>query len=139
MYDRAIRDDLSGRHHGAGGNEAVASDADAVENHRAVRDERRLTDRASVQQRTMADRDVGGQFHRLAGVRVDDGAVLDIGAVADRDPIIVAAQHTIEPYARPDPEANVADHASAGRNVVFMGRRLQPFLAERINHASLLR
>src|SRR5216684_1352919 len=85
----------------------------------------------------MTHRHPGSQAHRLTLIRVDDGAVLNIGAVADHDPITVAAQHAVEPHARTDPKPNVADHASAGRNIVFIIGCLNSLVAKRINHASL--
>src|SRR6266404_7224154 len=79
----------------------------------------------------------GSQAHRLALVRVDDGAVLNVGSVADHDPITVAANHAVEPHARAHPKPNVADHASAGRDIVFIVRCLNFLVAERIDHAHL--
>src|SRR5882757_9716733 len=39
-HDRTVGDDFSRRHHGAGGNQAVPTNADAIEDDRTVRDER---------------------------------------------------------------------------------------------------
>src|SRR4029077_12549970 len=85
----------------------------------------------------MTHRYPGSQAHRLTLVRVDDGAVLNIGAVADHDPITVAAKHAVEPHARAYPKPNVADHASAGRDIVFITGCLNSLVAKRIDHADL--
>src|SRR6267154_458277 len=77
------------------------------------------------------------QAHRLTLVSMDDGAVLNIGAVADHDPITVAAKHAVEPHARPYPKPDVADHASTGRDIVFIIGCLNFLVAKRIDHASL--
>src|SRR5258708_11684633 len=85
----------------------------------------------------MTYRHPGSQAHRLALVRMDDGAVLNIGAVADHDPITVAAKHAVEPHARTHSKPNVPDHASTGRDIVFIIRCLNLLVAKRIDHASL--
>src|SRR5450631_4714117 len=87
----------------------------------------------------MAYRYPRSQAHRLTLVRMDDRAVLNIGAVADHDPIIVAANHAVEPHACACPKPNVADHGSAGRYIVFIIGRLDCLVAKRINHANLRR
>src|SRR5882762_7223921 len=85
----------------------------------------------------MTYRHPGSQTHWLTRIRMDDGAVLNVGAVADRDPIIIAADHAVEPHARTHPKPDVSDHASAGRDIVFIIRRLNFLVAKRINHAGL--
>ena len=101
----SIRNHLAGRDQRAGRDHAMTADLDAIEDHGAVRDQRRLADGAAVQQRPMSDRYPGSQAHGLALVRVDDGAVLDVDAFAQVDPIAVPAQHAVEPDARARAEA----------------------------------
>src|SRR5271155_2915147 len=83
----------------------------------------------------MPDGNLGSQGHGLAFIRMDDGAVLDVETVAQIDPIAVPAQHAIEPNARAAAEAHGADHTGVGRDVVLLARRLDPPLAQAVNHA----
>src|SRR5712671_810389 len=87
----------------------------------------------------MTYRHLGSQAHGLTLVRMDDGAVLNVAAVADHDPVIVAAKHAVEPDACTYPKPDVADHAGAGRDIVFIIGRLNFLVAKRINHANLRR
>jgi hypothetical protein len=50
-----------------------------------------------MQNDAMADRAVRPDDERKAHVGVENAVLLNIGAGADRDPLIVAAQHAAEP------------------------------------------
>src|SRR2546423_6153443 len=85
-----------------GNDRACADDAAAaysrtVHDDRAHPDERVVFKRATVQDHIVADRAVAADRERKAGVGVAGGIVLHVGALADLDPLIVAAQHPAEP------------------------------------------
>src|SRR5580658_1017544 len=117
---RAIRNALVGRHERAGGDHAVASDSDPIENTRAICDERRIAHGTAVQKRAVTDGYIAAERRRLTLVRVNDAAVLHVAALAQLDPVGVAAQHAVEPDARSLPKPYAADHASARRDVIVL-------------------
>ena len=69
--------------------------------------------RAAVQHHLVADRHVVAQRQREAGVGVQHAAVLHVAARADRDPVVVAAQHRAVPDAGVFAERHAADHRRA--------------------------
>src|SRR5690606_34498963 len=52
-------------------------------------------------------------------VHVDHRALLDVGIVADHHPVVVGADHHIEPDAHPPPDLDGPDHGGTGGDVVF--------------------
>jgi hypothetical protein len=74
-------------------------------------------------------------MHRLTLIRMDYGAILNVCAVAEYDPIVVAAQYTVEPHTRPYAKPNASDHAGAGSDIVFIASRLNFLVTEGINHS----
>ena len=86
----------------------------AVEDDRPHADQAVVLDRAAVQDDPVADGHPLADGARHAGVGVDHRQVLDIGLVADRDPVGVAAQDGVVPDAGLGPEVDVAEHDRAG-------------------------
>ena len=58
-----------------------------------------VADRAAVQHDVVADHAIGADGQRKAGIGVQRGIVLDLRALAELDPLVVAAQHRAEPDA----------------------------------------
>ena len=75
-----------------------------------------FADRAAVQNDIMADGAVGADHERKAHVGVEDAVVLNIGARADGDPFIVAAQHAAEPDIGVFLQLDAADELRARRH-----------------------
>ena len=77
----------------------------------------------------MAHRHIVADDRRLrAGVDVDDGAILDVAALADADEIGIAAQHAVKPHTRLRTDLDLADHRRRGRNEGIGGHaRAMPF------------
>ena len=99
-----------------------------------------LADRAAVQDHVMADRAVPADRQREAAVGVAGRIVLHVGAFADLDPFIVAAQHRAEPDARRTQEANLADDdGGVGNEVVSVRGQIGALSVQFVDrHACLL-
>src|SRR5262249_52943570 len=92
-YDqRIVRKFLALGHHGAGAAEAILSDPRAVEHHRAHTDQAVRRDGAAVQDHVMADDAILADIEGKAGIGVQHRVVLDLRALAELDPFVVAAQ-----------------------------------------------
>ena len=66
--------------------------------------------------RAVADRDVAADDEGKPGIDVHDHALLDIGAIADADRLVVTAQSRAEPDADIEAEMHAADHLRVGRD-----------------------
>ena len=75
------------------------ADARAVEHDRAHADQRLGADRAAMQDDVVADHAIRPDGHRETQVGVQRRIVLDLRALAEFDPLVVAAQHRAEPDA----------------------------------------
>ena len=80
-------------------------------------------DGAAVQHHLVADRAVLADRERVAGIDMEDAAVLDIAAFADLDDVVVGPQDGAEPDAGFALEADVADQDGARRDPVIAFRR----------------
>ena len=87
-----------------------------VHDDRADADERSVADGAAVQHRLVADRDVLPECERNAGVDVQDRGVLDVGALAEGDDVVVAADDCVEPDARLVVHDHRPDHGGVLRD-----------------------
>src|SRR5439155_26571865 len=74
--------------------------------------QRTVLERAAVQDDLVADGSVLADRERKAAVGVAGRIVLHVGAFADLDPLVVAAQHRAEPHAGRIQKAHLADHGS---------------------------
>src|SRR5262249_50821566 len=64
---------------------------------------------------------------RKAGIGVTDAVVLDVGALAELDPFIVAAQHRTEPDAGAALQAYLADDSRGiGDEIIAVGGKIGP-------------
>src|SRR5262249_23573873 len=115
----------------AGADQAVAADAGAVEHDRTHADQAVGRNGAAVQHDVVADDAVIADRQREAGIGVQRRIVLDLRALAELDPLVVAAQHRAEPDAGIALEAHAADHARALRDpVAAVGRQLRRHAVE---------
>ena len=128
-----FRDHLSFRDERARSDEASAADDGTVEHHRVDSDERAVLHRASVQHRMVAHADVRAEGEGKALVDVQNRRVLDIGAVADGDAVVVAAHDAVEPDARLVAEHDGADDGRVVGDVVVPAH-LHAALAKGVDH-----
>src|SRR5579883_2567702 len=97
------------RHQRAGPHQGARPDTGAVEQDRAHADQGAIADKRGMQNDAMADGDALADRHRLSGIGMNDAVILDIGARADGDPFIVAAQHRAEPDAGAGHQTDLSD------------------------------
>ncbi len=114
--ERMIVESLTFRHQGAGADQTPAPDPRAIEHDRAHADQRPFADRAAVQDRVMADRALFADRERRSYVGVQRAGFLNVGARADVDRFIVAAQDCAEPNSDVEPKHDIADHAGVRRD-----------------------
>src|SRR5262249_20664298 len=130
---------LAGRYQGPGGDHGAWPDHRAVEHDRADADEAAMLQPAAVQARAVADGDVVADLGGVLVERdVDHRAVLNVGARADADRVVVAAQHRAEPYARQRPDLDATDDDRAGRDE-GVGRDPWPMAAPRPDDGAWMR
>ncbi|KAJ8566652.1 hypothetical protein ON010_g6470 [Phytophthora cinnamomi] len=114
------RDTAARGHDAAGGDDGVGLHQGAVQDDGAHADERVVLDRARVERAAVADghvvADVGarGQPGRGGAGRVDDRAVLHVGAVADAHLVEVAADHHVVEHGRVVADLHVAHDRGVG-------------------------
>jgi hypothetical protein len=135
---RVVRELLALGHQRAGADDAVAADARAVHDDGLDADQRVVAHRAAVQHHLVADCDVGAQRQRRAHVGVQHAAVLDVAALADGDPLVVAAQHGAVPDVGAGAELDAADD---GRRFGHpgVGRHARGFVADSVQGHAVLR
>src|SRR5512132_1579736 len=111
LHTLAGRDQRAGRHHRS------AFDQTAVHDRRPHADEAAVLQRAGVQQRHVADGDIGADEGPLPFLGdMHHRAVLDVRAFADAHHVHVAAHDTAEPDAGLRADLDVADHGRARRD-----------------------
>ena len=79
--------------------------------------ERTFTYRATMQHRLMPNRHVGSELKRKSWICVQDGTVLNICAVANRDWLVVGSQYGLRSDATARSQSNAADDGCAVRHV----------------------
>src|SRR5690606_6433489 len=94
-------------------------------------------DGAAVQHDLVADGDMGADSHGKAVIGVQDGAILDVGAFADDDGIVVAANDHVEPDADILGQLHRADHGGIVCDVEVVTTGFDPTLAQCVHHADL--
>ena len=113
-------------HHGPGSDEAIPSDPRAVEHDRAHADEAVGRDAATVQDHIMADDAVLADLEGKARIGVQHRVVLDLGALAQLDPLVVPAQHRVEPDAGVGLEPHAPnDDGAIGDPITAIRRQLR--------------
>ena len=81
----------------------------------------------------MADRAVAPDRQGRADVGVKHAAVLDVGALAHLDGLIVAPEHGTEPDARVAFEPHSPDHGRGGRDpILAFGRKIRSYPVENV-------
>src|SRR5262249_26477410 len=85
-------------------------------------------DRTTVQHHVVTDHAAAADRKRKTRIGMQRRVVLDLGALADLDPLIVAAQHSAPPHADLGLEAHTADHDRGfGDPVLSVRREFRPF------------
>jgi hypothetical protein len=104
--------------HRAGRQHPAGFDHRAVQHHRGHADESPILQPCRVNNRHMPHRHIVADqaFHALAGIHMQDRAVLNIAARADANHIRIAAQNAIEPDAGTRPDRHIADHRRIRRD-----------------------
>ena len=122
-----------------GAHEAVPPDPRMVQHRRADPDQAALPDRAAMQHDAVSDGAIVTDGQRRSHVRMHDGVFLDIGARADGDPFVVAAQDASKPHARLVAEADAADDGCVWRHPESAGSgKFGRLPVERIDRHRLL-
>ena len=85
-----------------------------VQDDRPTADERAVLDHAALEVREVSDHAVVADDRGVLVDGVDDGAVLDRGALAHDDRAVVAAQHRARPDRRVGADVHVADDDGVG-------------------------
>src|SRR5919106_1443022 len=129
-----VRNLLTLGNQGLGADQAVFPHSRAVEHDGADADQRVVFDRAPVQHGEVADRHVRAYGQGKARVGVQDAAVLNVGAFAHGDQLVVATQHYAPPDARVPLEPDLADHRSARRDPELVAGGRQPGVAQGVAH-----
>ena len=101
----ALRDHRPRRH------DRLATNAGPIQNSRVHADETFVFDHASMNDRTVTNRDVLAHFEGEGVGQVSDDAVLQIRALSDRDEIDIAPQNRALPNAGAVTKPDVADHS----------------------------
>src|SRR2546423_2085392 len=103
------------RHHAARGHDRLAADHRLIEHDGADADQAQVRDDAGVQDHAVAHRDARADpgAEALVG-HVDDRQVLDVGLLADLDPLLLAAHHAAVPDAGTIAEDDVTGDGGGG-------------------------
>ena len=113
---RIIRDGCAFGDQRVGTNQTIIPDDDVVEDDAVDADQAVITYGATMHHSQMADRDAVAYGQWCAGVGVQHGPVLNIGAVANADWFVIAAYYCAEPNADVVVHDDRADDAGAGRD-----------------------
>ena len=123
-------------HQSFGADQAVPADLGAVEHHRIDADQRAVAYGAAVDHRHMADGDMLTDHYGKARIGVENAAVLDVGAVADGDRLIVAAQHRMPPNAGFFPEFDLSYDHCRGCNPKIVAIGFDAIIAQGVTHGT---
>jgi hypothetical protein len=110
-HQASRRDHRARRDQSARADDGSRADHGAVEHGRLHADKAPVLDAARVQDRAMADDDVGAHDARYVVADAQHGAILDVRSRTDRHARDVAAQNAAVPNARVGADAYVADEA----------------------------
>src|SRR5438270_3411496 len=131
--ERIVREHLVLGHQSAGTDQTVLSDLRAIENDGTHADEAVASDAAAMQHHVMADDAIVADREGKPGISMKRGIVLDLRALAELDPFVVATQNRAEPHAGIALQAHAPDHGCALGNPVAAGGgkvRSQPIQRE---------
>jgi hypothetical protein len=106
---------------------AAAADPRPIHDNRAHPDQRAVLDRATVQDDVVTNRAVLPDRQRKTPIGVAGRIVLHVGVLTDLDPLVVAAEHRAEPYARLAVQAHLADDGGRlGNEIMAVSGELGP-------------
>src|SRR5262249_1021210 len=119
-YNRARRNTSALRHDCPGSDQALLADVAARQQHRSHPNEGVAADADAVQHGPVPDNNALLQVHRSIGVGVDDTAVLDVDARAERDGGEVATDDRAVPEIDPGREDDIARDHHPRRDIVVV-------------------
>src|SRR6266853_3271224 len=113
--ERALRHFNAFHEQGAGGDDRPGPDVRTVQQNRAHANEALVFNSTAVHDRAVADGHVVADCRRMRlGHDMDDGAVLNVAAAADFDPVHIAADDHAHPDAALFADLHFADHLRTG-------------------------
>src|SRR5436190_13385137 len=119
----------------AGTNQAIIADPRAIEQDRAHADQTVGADRAAVEDDVMADHAIRPDRQRKTGIGMQGGVVLDLRALAEFDPLIIAAQYRTEPDTGVPFEPHLTDQGRSRRDPILAGlREFRTHCVEFVDH-----
>jgi hypothetical protein len=138
-HEHAVRDLLAFRNQAVRADEGAAADARAVHDHAVDADQAAVADGAAVQHHLVPDAHGVAERHRIARVDVQHRGVLDVAALADRDAVVLGADHDLEPDAHLVVQRDIADQRGVVRDVVVFAEQLNAPLADgKKGHAAMI-
>ena len=117
-------------HQRACANQAVVADLGTVQHHRTDADQAFVADGATMQHHFVAHGHMLADGQGLAEVAVQHAGILDVGAFADGDGLVVATDDGAKPDAGVGPQADIAHdfgtvgHVGTGINAGNVGFKL---------------
>src|SRR5262249_25084366 len=100
----------------------IITDFGAVEHNCAHADQRVLPDRTAMKNGIVAYGAPRTDRQRKAGIGVERAVVLDVGALSDFNPFVIAAEDCAEPDAHPDPYPHSSDNYRCFCDIKLIGR-----------------
>src|SRR5450830_1803753 len=116
---RIVRKRLSFGDDSTGADQTIFSDLGAIEYDRTHADQTVIADDTAVQDDVVADHTIAADDERKSRIGVQRGIILDLRALAELDPFVVAAQHRAEPDARLRLQPHAADQRGRVGDVIL--------------------
>jgi len=98
------------RDHGSCGHQGPRTHGDAIEDHRADANEAAIVEVGSMDHGSVANGDIGPNYHGLAWIAVQYGPVLDVGALSHADRAEIAPRDGQGPEAGSGGEVHIPNH-----------------------------
>src|SRR6516165_10861554 len=119
-----------------GADQAIVPDPRAIEQNCAHADQAVGPNHAAMQDNIMTDHAIRPDRHREAGIGVQSGIVLNLRALAELDPFVVAAQDRAKPDAGIALKPHLADQGRRRRDpIAALLRQFRTHSVEFIDHA----
>ena len=125
---RAIRDFLVFGDQTVGTNQAVPANFGAVENDGVDADQGVISDAAAMQHDFVSDGDIFTNYQRKSIVRMQHGAVLNIGVFSDANQFTVAPENRVEPDAGIVFQSHGADNRGVVGDKIIIPDHVHPFI-----------
>lgn len=132
-HQRVVGNFFVFRDQAVGADDAVLADLRAGQDDGADGDQCVVADDAAVQHAHVADAHIVAERAGVAGIGMQHAAVLHLGVLADRDQLVVAADHAVPPDAGVLLQDHLADGDRVGGDPGFLVR-LNAVFAEGIVH-----